>query len=125
MRIYIAGPLSSKEKNKRNPSKVVTDYIQNIHKMAKVASKVRRLGHYPYVPGLDFLLGVVVGDWEEDDYRDIGMSFLEVCDAMLVTSWSWGVEQEIKFAQSKGIKILYKLEDIPHEKKVFRPPNVS
>lgn len=116
MRIYIAGALSSKEDNSRTPSKVVTDYIQNVSAMCQWASLVRRKGHYPYVPGIDFLIGVVNGDWEEEDYRGIGMSFLEVCDAVLVISMSWGVQKEIDRAKELGIPIYYRLEDIPDEK---------
>lgn len=113
MRVYIAGALSSKENTDRSPSKVVIDYIQNIHKMCRVASAVRRLGHYPYVPALDFLLGVIAGDWSEDDYRGIGMCFLEVCDYVLVISESWGALQEIKKARELGIPVIYSLGGLP------------
>lgn len=113
MRVYIAGALSSKENTERTPSKVVTDYIQNIHKMCQVASVVRRKGHSPYVSGLDFVIGLVIGDWEEPEYRDMGMSFLEVCDAILVISNSWGVQQELKRATELGIPIYFSVEDLP------------
>ena len=112
LRVYVAGALSSKEKTDRDPSRVVSDYIQNVSAMCKAASAVRRKGHYPYVPGLDFLLGVVVGDWKEEDYREIGKSFLEVCEAILVISESWGVQKEINRAKELGIPIYYRVEDI-------------
>lgn len=113
MKIYIAGPLSSKENDKRNPSKVVTDYIQNVSQMCKVASLVRRKGHSPFVPALDLLLGVVVGDWEEEDYRGLSDEFLPVCDAILVIGHSWGVDREIELAVKLGIKIYNSIEEIP------------
>lgn len=113
MRIYIAGALSSKEDIERTPSKVVTDYIQNVSDMCKVASRVRRMGHHPYIPGLDFVLGMVVGDWEEEDYRGMGMAFLEVCDALLVTSMSWGVGKEVEKARELGIPVYYNEGAIP------------
>jgi len=112
MRVYIAGALSSRENTNRNPSRVVTDYIQNVSRMCQVASQVRHKGHYPYVPGLDFLLGVVVGNWEENDYRGMGMGFLEVCDAVLVISQSWGVSKEIALANELGIPVYYRIEDL-------------
>lgn len=114
MRIYIAGALSSREKNDRNPSQVVADYIQNLNQMCWAAADVRGKGHFPYVPGLDFLLGVVVGTWEEEDYRGIGMSFLGVCDAVYVISRSWGVEQEVARARELGIPVFHFLEEIPN-----------
>jgi len=113
MRIYIAGALSSKEKNDRNPSKVVTDYIANLSHMCKVASVVKKKGHMPYVPGMDFMLGLVNGNWEEDEYRGIGMSFLEVCDAILISSMSWGVQKELDRANELSLKVYDHIEDIP------------
>ena len=111
MRIYIAGALSSKENSERDPSKVVVDYLANVSRMCKIASQVRKLGHYPYVPALDLLMGIINGDWDEEEYRGIGMAFLEVCDAVLVTSWSYGVQKEVERAEELGIKILYTIRD--------------
>lgn len=112
MRVYIAGALSSKENTNRNPSKVVTDYIRNLSNMCQKASKLRKQGYYPYVPGMDFLMGIVAGDWEENDYRGIGMAFLEVCDAVLVISESWGVQKEIKRAKELGIPVYYSIVEL-------------
>ncbi len=111
MLVYIAGALSTSIiEPYRTPSKVVTDYIQNIHKMCEVAARLRKKGYYPYVPGLDFLLGVVSGNLEEQDYRDIGMKFLEVCDAVLVISDSYGVRKEIERATEVHIPVFYNEE---------------
>lgn len=112
MRIYVAGALSSKEDTTRNPSKVVTDYIRNLSAMCKKASELRKRGYYPYVPGMDFLLGVIAGDWEEEDYRGIGMAYLEVCDAVLVISDSWGVRKEIERAKELNIPIYYSVAEL-------------
>jgi len=112
MRIYIAGALSSKEDRTRDPSKVVIDYLSNVSKMCKVASEVRKMGHFPFVPALDLLLGVINGDWDEEDYRGVGMAFLEVCDAVLVISQSWGVAKEIERANELGIPVYYRMEDL-------------
>ncbi len=122
MRIYIAGALSSKENGERNPSKIVTDYIQNLNKMCKAASEIKRKGHAPYIPGLDFLVGVVVGDWEEEDYRGMGMEFLKVCDAIVAISDSWGVQQELKVASTLGLIRYDSVDEIPS--KSVKPHNV-
>lgn len=110
MRIYVAGALSSKQSSMRNPSKVVTDYIRNLNRMCKTASELRKLGYFPYVPGMDFMLGFVDGGWVEDDYRGIGYAFLEVCDAVLVISESWGVKREVAHASQLGIPVFYGIE---------------
>jgi hypothetical protein len=113
MRIYIAGALSSKEDGKRNPSKVVTDYITNVHKMCKAASIVRKKGHYPFIPCLDFLVGVIAGDWDEEDYRGGSDEFLVVCDAILILSLSYGVRRELALATKLGIIIYDDIDKIP------------
>ena len=116
MRIYVAGQLSNKRgTDKRTTTKVVTDYIQNVHKLCQAASRLRRRGHYPYLPGLDLLLGLVVGDWEEDEYRELGMEFLEVCDAVLVISWSSGVDAEVRMARDLNIPVYVSEEEVPDE----------
>lgn len=112
MRVYIAGALSSKENSNRNPSKIVTDYLQNVSAMCRTASIVRRMGWYPYVPALDFVLGMVDGFWEEEDYRGIGMSFLEVCDAVLVISESYGVTKEVERATELGIPVYHTIQEL-------------
>lgn len=112
MRVYIAGALSSRESTNRNPSQVVCDYITNISKMCKIASEVRRMGHYPFVPALDFLLGAVDGGWNEEMYRGIGIAFLEVCDAVLVISDSYGVQKELERANQLGLPIIQDLEEL-------------
>ena len=111
-RIYVAGALSSRENTTRNPSKIVIDYIRNLNLMCRAASRLRRLGYFPYVPGMDFMLGFVDGNWEEDDYRGIGFAFLEVCDAVLVISESWGVIREVAKARQLGIPVFYGVESL-------------
>ncbi len=112
MKVYIAGALSSKERNGRTPSQVVVDYLTNVNKMCKVAGQLRKLGYVPFVPALDLLLGIVNGDWGEEDYRGIGMEFLDVCDAILVISDSWGVQKEVDYAKRNCIPIYYSLVEL-------------
>ena len=116
MKVYIAGALSSKEDDSRNPSQVVVDYIQNVFKMCRVAGVLRKRGYVPYVPALDFLLGMVNGDWCEEEYRGLGMEFLDVCDAILVISDSWGVQKEVKVAKELCIPVYYSMEELEDEK---------
>ena len=77
--------------------------------MCIVAGKLRKMGHAPFVPALDLLLGVINGDWSEEEYRDTGMEFMGVCDAVLVISFSWGVQREIKEANKLCLPIYYSL----------------
>jgi len=112
LKVYIAGALSSKENNNRTPSQVVVDYLANVNKMCQVASEVRKKGYAPYVPALDFALGMINGNWVEEDYRGLGMEFMEVCDAVLVISDSWGTQKEIEKAKELFIPVYYSLAEL-------------
>jgi len=112
VRVYIAGALSSRENTARSPSTIVVDYLANVSKMCRIASEVRKMGHYPFVPALDLLLGVINGDWDEEDYRGVGIAFLEVCDAVLVISDSYGVSREVERAKTLGIPVYYDIENL-------------
>jgi len=81
--------------------------------MLLIAAEVRKKGHFPYVPGLDFMLGIVSGNFTEEDYRGLGMEFLKFCDAILVISDSWGVRQELKVAKELGLLIFSNIEEVP------------
>jgi len=105
-RIYVAGALSGGSTAKaRTPSKVVCDYITNLHRMISISALLRKKGYCPYIPGLDLLVGMVWGNFNEEDYRGMGMSFLDVCDAVLVISMSSGVQREIDRARKLGIPV--------------------
>jgi oligoribonuclease NrnB/cAMP/cGMP phosphodiesterase (DHH superfamily) len=105
MRIYIAGALNND----------AAHYIQNLHRMIIHAEKVRRMGTTVYVPGNDFLQGLVIGNWKYEDYVENTMSFMEICDAVsLVAGWrnSKGTQKEIKRAEELNIPVLYNLEEL-------------
>lgn len=113
--IYVAGALSGAQPGDnphRSPSTVVCDYIINVSHMCWIAGRLRQRGYYPYVPGADLLLGLVGANWNEAMYRDMSMAFLEVCDAVLVTSRSSGVERELERARELDIPIYYTIEEL-------------
>ena len=109
MRVYIAGALSTKPNGSQCS---ITEYLTNVSKMCKRASEIKRRGYYPYVPALDLLLGIVDGDWKEGEYYPLGMAFLEVCDAVLVISDSWGVRKEVERAKELKIPVYYSLAEL-------------
>lgn len=104
-RIYIAGKLND----------MACDYIKNIHNMVVWSESVRKKGFAVFVPGIDFLQGVVFGDWEYDDYFDNSQPWLAASDAMFVTpGWekSIGTKREIELAESLGIPVFYSVDDL-------------
>ena len=105
-RVYIAGKLND----------MAVDYLKNVSTMIHAALKVKKLGHSVFVPCLDFLLGIVDGGYEYEDYSDNNLVWLEVSDCVLVLpgyETSKGTLAEIKRAEELKIPIYYKLEDLP------------
>jgi len=110
LKVYVAGALSGKE----------TEYIKNMHRMIKWANKVRKIGFAVFVPGLDFLMGVVVGDMEYSDYFDNGQPWLRSSDAVfLVPGWkeSEGTSLEVYEATLNHIPTYETLEELKAFKK--------
>ncbi len=102
-RVYVAGKLNDD----------ACGYIKNVHRMIIWAEKVRKLGFAVFVPGLDFLQGVVFGNWEYADYFDNSQPWLDASDAVfLVPGWeqSKGTAREIERAKSKNIPVYTDLD---------------
>lgn len=102
-RIYIAGKLNAD----------ACGYVQNIHRMVVWAEKVRRAGFAVFVPGIDFLNGVILGDWAYLDYFENSQPWLDASDAVfLVPGWetSEGVKREIARADAQGIPVYFNLD---------------
>ncbi len=101
MRVYLAGALRGKS---------VIEYIQNCYKMIKTGSELIKKGYAVYIPCIDFLTGLVSGNFEWNDYFHVSAEFLKVCDCVLVMpefEQSEGVAKEIALAQSLNIPIYY------------------
>ena len=115
MRIYVAGQLSNiaAQPDERTSSMVVVDYIKNVHVMCKVARILQKRGHAPYIPALDLLYGLVLGNIHEEDYRGMGIEFLKVCDAMFIINWSSGVKREVEVAKEIGLPIYNTIAEVP------------
>ena len=97
-KVYVAGKLNSD----------ACGYIKNIHQMIIWAEKVRKLGFAVFVPGLDFLQGVLFGNWEYSDYFNNSQPWLDSADAIfLVPGWetSEGTKKEIKRAKKQNIPV--------------------
>ena len=95
-RVYVAGKLNG----------MACDYNKNLHYMIVWAEKVRRAGYAVFVPGLDMLIGVVMGDLDYADYFDNSQPWLDASDAVFLTpGWetSEGTKREIERAKAQNI----------------------
>jgi len=101
-KIYVAGPLNAD----------AVGYIKNIHRMIHVANELRKKGHFPYVPCLDFLLGLIDGKMEYDDYLQSNKPWIEVADAFYYIASSPGADKELHVAKKLGKKIYKSLDEV-------------
>ena len=104
-KVYIAGRLNDN----------AVGYIKNLHNMIQWAEKIRKLGCSVYVPGLDFLVGVVMGNYNYEDYFNNSQPWLDVSDAVFVipnSDDSIGTKKEIARAQMMGIPVFHKTTDL-------------
>jgi len=107
-RVYIAGKLNG----------MACDYIKNVHRMIITSEEVRKMGFAVYVPGIDFLQGVIFGDWDYADYFDNSQAWLDVSDAVFLTpGWetSEGTKREIERAKTHNISVYSDLDILAKE----------
>lgn len=109
-RVYIAGKLNADAPN----------YIKNCHTMIRTADKIRRMGFSVFIPCLDFLSGLVMGDYDYADYFLNNLSWLQCADFMFVcpnSEASEGTQKEIEFAKKHGVMVVYNLHELTQEAK--------
>lgn len=104
MFIYICGPYAG-----ATPREI----HQNIKKADKAGQRVLSKGHFPLVPH------TMMNRWQDlptisrGQVLQAGHAWLKKCDAILCLGSSEGASQELDIAKKIGLKIFYKIEDIP------------
>lgn len=115
MLILIAGPYRSGT----NDDPVLMQ--QNLSRLEAVALPLFRKGHVPMIgewvalPLIRLAGSVKPGDeaWEEVQYP-AAHRLLEKCDAVLrIEGASKGADNDVKIAIERGLKVYYRLEDVP------------
>ncbi len=95
---------------------------ENLEKLEAVALPLFRKGHLPVIgewlalPLMHLAGSKNIGDsvWDEIQYP-VAHRLLEKCDAVLrLEGASKGADNDVRIAQEKGLKIYYRLEDIPN-----------
>lgn len=95
------------------------DYLYNLKQSLKAAAAVWRKGHYPLVPGLDFMIYLELdGEYGHGEKLPYEMSadIMCRCDSVLFENGledSNGVKFEHSVAVEKGIKRYYSRDEIP------------
>ena len=118
-RIYIAGILTPVGHFSANPA---IDYLIAQREMIRWGWKALQAGFDPFVPALDSLFWLVMGEGEfmtEAMIKRYSKSWLEVCDALVLTpGWqnSKGTLAEIKRAEELGIPVYKSLDALIGER---------
>jgi hypothetical protein len=115
MMILIAGPY-------RGGTNDIPELMKNnLAKLESVALPIFRLGHIPMIgewvalPLVHLAGSARPGDnqWNEIQYP-VAARLLEKCDAVLrLEGESTGADNDVRIAKERGLKIYYRLEDIP------------
>lgn len=112
--IFIAGPYSS-------------DPVGNTGRAMEVVHKLMDLGYAPFCPHLTHFLHL--HRWRAyEEWLALDMVYLEKCDALLrLTGHSSGADKEVMRADELGMRVYFKIEDIPdrHKKEKQKPRNNS
>jgi hypothetical protein len=116
MLILIAGPYRSGTNDEPQLMQ------QNLDRLQAAALPIFRLGHIPMIgewvalPLLQLAGSTKPGDeaYEEILYP-VAHRLLLKCDAVLrLEGASKGADEDVRIAKERGLKIYYKIEDIPH-----------
>ncbi|HEY6976016.1 MAG TPA: DUF4406 domain-containing protein [Chitinophagaceae bacterium] len=116
MFILIAGPYRSGTNDDPELMK------KNLNRLESVALPLFRLGHIPMIgewvalPLLHLAGSKKPGDeaYEEILYP-VAKRLLTKCDAVLrLEGESKGADEDVRIAKERGLKIYYRLEDVPH-----------
>ncbi|SEL69925.1 hypothetical protein SAMN04488505_102887 [Chitinophaga rupis] len=115
MLILIAGPYRSGTND--DPQAMQ----QNLDNLEAVALPLFRKGHVPIIgewialPLIHLAGSTQPGDtaWEEVQYP-VAHRILEKCDAVLrIAGASKGADEDVRIAKERGLKIYYRIEDVP------------
>ena len=100
--VYVAGALNAD----------AVGYIKNLYRMNIQADEIAQRGFGVYVPGNDFLLGLITGSYDYKNYFNNSQILLTRSDAVYLTpGWenSEGTKREIALAKEKDIPVFSNL----------------
>lgn len=109
--VYVAGKYNDKN---------IIDILDNMRRGIALAKMLALSGFAPYCPFLDYQYNLVSGGpLTLEQYRAIGMAFVDKADCMLVVKERWaqssGTIAEIERASELGIPIYYSIVQLLNE----------
>ncbi len=90
----------------------IGDVIVNSRNAILAGDEVAGLGHIPFIPHLNIQWHMVCPH-EPDFWYEYDLKWLDVCDVILrLPGESWGADREVQYAESKGIKVIYGINEL-------------
>lgn len=118
--IYVASRLSTippqLQGTQLTNANVILGYIYNLKESLKAAAEVWRKGHYPFVPGYDFLLYLELDTPTPQLPYGAGLEWVRRSDAILIVNGledSKGVQREYKVACEEDKILFFSVDQIP------------
>jgi len=94
-------------------------YLHNLQESIDVGIEVWKKGHYPYIPGLDFILIMHIKDIKVEQIYKSSLDWMSRGDSILVHNGyhdepkSPGVIKEVEVAKESGLKFYWNIDEIP------------
>lgn len=99
-RVYVAGPYSR------------GDQVANIHDAIVVGEVLWQRGYVPFIPHITLPWHLLYPkSW--DDWLEFCLCWVETCDVLLrMDGESPGADHEVQFARSRGIPVVFSLQEL-------------
>jgi len=109
----------------------VVNILNSIGRATRVGVELARLGYYPYVPHLDWLMSAMDGAENHpalplEYYYSQGIAWLNACDCMLLVDandvhTSVGVKREYDYCKANGIPMFYNIPELEYACRKTKP----
>jgi len=112
-RIYIAGPYCPRGCSTHDAARLAQ---RNVDKAIEVANALIEKGHYVFVPHLSHYIHIHYScreDYGEWWYKEDNTFLTNWANAFFYIGSSKGADSELELAKNLGLKIFYRLEDVP------------
>jgi hypothetical protein len=122
MLILIAGPYRSGTNDDPQLMKKNLDYLESVALPLFRKGHVPMIGEWVALPLIKLAGSARPGDeaWEEVQYP-VAHRLLGKCDAILrLEGASKGADEDVRIANERGLKVYYRLEDVPDVTKAGR-----
>lgn len=113
LRIYVAGPYTPRNCTLHDAARIAQ---RNTTEAIKIGNALMAKGHYVFVPHLTHYLHIHESCEIKDSnfWYELDNSFLmDWANALYYLAPSWGADEELKWAEAKGLHVFKSLSQVP------------